>query len=56
MSIKVTLVDPAGVFPFIVEFSGIKQHFTKNAARELKNKLQAALDELEVDEAMRERT
>lgn len=49
---KVTVVDPNGMLPFIVEFSHIKQHFTKKAAIELKNKLQAALDELEELQAM----
>ena len=52
MSIKVTMVEPDGMLPFIVEFSRIKQRFTKKAARELKNKLILALDDLEVYEAM----
>jgi hypothetical protein len=52
MTIKVTLVQPNGMAPFIVEFSHVKQHFTKKAAVELKNKLQLALDELEKHCAM----
>ena len=54
MSIKVTLVDPEGMCPFLVEFSHVKQHFTKNAARELKNKLIMALDDLILYEALKE--
>lgn len=54
MTIKVSMVEPDGMLPFIVEFSHIKQHFTKKAAMELKNKLQAALDELEEHEAMKD--
>lgn len=52
MSIKVTMVEPEGLFPFIVEFSHIKQKFTKKAAIELKNKLRIALDELESFDAI----
>ena len=52
--ITVTLVKPEEVAPFMVEFSHIKQRFTKKAARELKNKLITALDELEVYEAMKD--
>lgn len=51
MSIKVSLVEPEGGFPFIVEFSHIKQRFTKKAAIELKNKLILALDALEERES-----
>jgi hypothetical protein len=51
---KVSLVEPDGQFPFIVEFSHVKQHFTKKAAIELENKLRLALDELELNQAMRE--
>ena len=51
MTIKVTLVEPDGTLPFIVEFSNIKRRFTKNAAIELGNKLRLALDELEEFEA-----
>jgi hypothetical protein len=47
------MVDPDGMCPFIVEFSHIKQHFTKKAARELKNKLISALDNLDLYEAMK---
>jgi hypothetical protein len=53
MTIKVTMTDPGGMTPFLVEFSHIKQSFTKKAAIELKNKLQAALDELEEHESMK---
>jgi hypothetical protein len=54
MTIKVTMVAPDEMLPFIVEFSHLKQYFTKKAAVELKNKLQSALDELEQYEAMKE--
>jgi hypothetical protein len=54
MTIKVTLIAPDESFQFMVEFSHIKQRFTKKAARKLKNKLITALDELEVHEAMKD--
>ena len=53
MTIKVTLIDSDGRFPFLVEFSTVKKNFTKKAAIELKNKLILALDDLEVAQAMK---
>ncbi len=47
--IKVTVVEPDGMHPFIVEFSHVKQHFTKKAAIELRDKLQQALDDLAIE-------
>lgn len=54
MTIKVTFIHSDNAmtqFPFIVEFSHIKQNFTKNAAVELQKKLRLALDEAEEWEA-----
>lgn len=54
MTIKVSMVDPDGMTPFMVEFSHVKQRFTKKAAMELKNKLESALDDLIIHEAMKD--
>jgi hypothetical protein len=51
MSIKVTMTGHKQMCPLLVEFSHVKQNFTKKAAIELKNKLRLALDELEIAEA-----
>lgn len=52
--IKVTLKEPDAMCPLLVEFSGINQRFTKKAAMELKKKLELALEELTIHEAMKE--
>ena len=53
MSIKVTIADPDHMLPISVEFGVVKaQRFTRKAAIELKNKLIAALDELDVYQAI----
>lgn len=54
MTIKVKLVDHAHMLPILVSFGDARpQRCTKKAVIELKNKLEAALSELEVCEAMK---
>lgn len=53
MTIKVEVEDRAHMLPICVRLCGVRpQRFTKKAAMELKNKLEAALSDIELFEAM----